>query len=164
MGRAAFHFYQLIFNFSYFLGARCRPYCWRTTTSHTPSPTPRGKVSMIYGELRNQNHRLYYKVFKPNKKTNCYFFVWCYKNIIKIKRYPLKLFELKIVDSIKSKYALNENIYFSHRIIDSFPQILKWKIIRLKPVFVSPEEPKARAYKTGINFRIFILIFVENCL
>ena len=37
---------------------------------------------------------------------------------------------------------------------NNFPRILKWKIIRLK----------ARANKTCINFIIFILIFVENCL
>ncbi len=30
--------------------------------------------------------------------------------------------------------------------------------------FVSHEGTKARAEKTGINFMIFILIFVENCL
>ncbi len=37
------------------------------------------------------------------------------------------------------------HIYLSHRIIDSFPRPLA-------------------ADKTGINFMIFILIFVENCL
>ena len=30
--------------------------------------------------------------------------------------------------------------------------------------FVSPEEPKAWANKTGNDFMIFILIFEENCL
>ncbi len=35
------------------------------------------------------------------------------------------------------------------------------KNLRLIPVFSSPKGPKARAKKTGINFMIFILIFVE---
>ena len=35
------------------------------------------------------------------------------------------------------------------------------KSIRLKPVLLST---KAQANKTGIDFMIFILIFVENCL
>ena len=38
------------------------------------------------------------------------------------------------------------------------------KNYKIKTSFVSPEGSKARVYKTGINFRIFILIFVENCL
>ena len=37
------------------------------------------------------------------------------------------------------------------------------KNYKIKTSFVSLEGPKARANKTGINFRIFILIFVENC-
>ena len=36
--------------------------------------------------------------------------------------------------------------------------------IMTKISFASPEGPKARAFKTGINFIIFIFIFVENCL
>ena len=44
--------------------------------------------------------------------------------------------------------------YLSHRIIDSFPPELKWKIIRLKD----------GAYNTDITFKISLLIFVENCL
>ena len=35
---------------------------------------------------------------------------------------------------------------------------------KIKTSFVSREGPKARADKTGINFMIFSLIFVENCL
>ena len=35
---------------------------------------------------------------------------------------------------------------------------------KIKASFVIPEGPKARANKTGINFMIFILSFVENCL
>ncbi len=31
-------------------------------------------------------------------------------------------------------------------------------------VLFSPGGPKAQAKKTGINFMIFILIFIENCL
>ena len=47
-----------------------------------------------------------------------------------------------------------------YSIIDRFPRILKWKIIRLKEVktsFVRPEGPKALPKKTGFNFMIFIL-------
>ena len=40
--------------------------------------------------------------------------------------------------------------------------IIKIKIIRIKPVLLAPREPKAQAIKTGINFKIFNLIFVEN--
>ena len=39
---------------------------------------------------------------------------------------------------------------------------IKIKNYKIKNSFVRPEGPKARAYKTGINF--MILIFVENCL
>ena len=35
---------------------------------------------------------------------------------------------------------------------------------KIKASYVSPEGPKARAYKTSINSIIFILVFVENCL
>ena len=34
----------------------------------------------------------------------------------------------------------------------------------IKTSFVSPKRPKDRANKTGINFTIFILLFIENCL
>ena len=64
------------------------------------------------------------------------------------------------------------NAYFSHMklsagiVIESYYRqfstdikIIKYKI---NPSFDSPEEPKARANKTGINIMIFILIFVEN--
>ena len=30
--------------------------------------------------------------------------------------------------------------------------------------YFSPKGPKDRAYKTGINFMVFILVFVEKCL
>ena len=50
------------------------------------------------------------------------------------------------------------NSYLSHRIIDSFLRILKWKIIR---PFVSYEEPKARDFKPHLKYMIFILVFVE---
>ena len=33
-----------------------------------------------------------------------------------------------------------------------------------KRSFVRPEKPKAQANKTGINFMLFILTFVDNCL
>ena len=51
--------------------------------------------------------------------------------------------------------------YLSHRIIDSFSWINNYKINNSS---VSPEGPKARANKIGIDFMIFISIFVENCL
>ena len=35
--------------------------------------------------------------------------------------------------------------------------------IKIKTSFVIPKGPKDPASKTGINFFIFILIFVENC-
>ena len=35
--------------------------------------------------------------------------------------------------------------------------------MRLIPVLFSLKETQARANKTGINFMIFILSFVENC-
>ena len=38
------------------------------------------------------------------------------------------------------------------------------KNYKIKPSFVRPEGPKARANKTSINIMIFILIFVKNCL
>ena len=41
--------------------------------------------------------------------------------------------------------------YLSYRNINSFPRILKLKIIRLKLVFVGPVGSKTRAYKTGYN-------------
>ena len=49
------------------------------------------------------------------------------------------LFRISTFDHLRNRYI-------SHRIIDSFPRIIKWNIIRLKPVLV------------------FILIFVKNCL
>ncbi len=45
---------------------------------------------------------------------------------------------------------LPNNSHLLHRIIDSFPQILKRKMIRLKFTFN--------------NYMIFTLIFVKNCL
>ena len=57
---------------------------------------------------------------------------------------------------LKIKYS-----YLSHRIIDSFPRISKCKI---KTSFVIPSGPKSWANKSDINFMIFILISVENCL
>ena len=41
---------------------------------------------------------------------------------------------------------------------------IKRKKYKIKTSFVRPEELKARANKTGLNFIIFILIFMENCL
>ena len=39
-----------------------------------------------------------------------------------------------------------KNTCFPHRIIDSLPQILKWKIIKLKPDLLTPQ---AQSTKTG---------------
>ncbi len=41
---------------------------------------------------------------------------------------------------------------------------IKMKNYKIKTIFVSPEGPEARANKTGINFMIFISIFVDNSL
>ena len=38
------------------------------------------------------------------------------------------------------------------------------KKYKIKNSFESPERPRTRVNKTGINFMIFILILVENCL
>ena len=48
-----------------------------------------------------------------------------------------------------------------HRITDNFHEYLM-KNYKDKTSFVTPKMPKAQASKTGINFMIFILIFVEN--
>ena len=40
----------------------------------------------------------------------------------------------------------------------------KMKNHKINPCFVSIEGPKNRAYKTGIDIMLFILLFVENCL
>ncbi len=41
---------------------------------------------------------------------------------------------------------------------------IKIKNYKIKTSIVSPEWPKARANLSVINFMIFILIFIENCL
>ena len=57
----------------------------------------------------------------------------------------------------------SKNSYLPHHIIiDTFSQILKWKITITS--FVIPEEPNTWANKSGLNFMMYILIFVENCL
>ena len=72
-----------------------------------------------------------------------------------------------------SKFDSNtfeKNILISHyllqRVKDSFPRKLNLKIMRFKNLtsFVRPKRPKARANKTGFDFMIFILMFLENCL
>ena len=50
----------------------------------------------------------------------------------------------------------DEDSALGNPIIDSFP--------RLEQVLLAPKGPKVRANKTGINFMVFILIFVENYL
>ena len=41
---------------------------------------------------------------------------------------------------------------------------IKIKNLKIKTSFVNPKGPKVQANQTAINFMIFILIFVENCL
>ena len=55
-----------------------------------------------------------------------------------------------------------KNSYLSHRIIHSFPLILKWKIYEIKTSFIRPEFRPLIAGVSGFNK--FILILVENCL
>ena len=57
------------------------------------------------------------------------------------------------------QFLRNTVIYF---IIDSFPRILKRKIIKLIPVLLDPRGQRPRL--TGIDIMTFILLFVENCL
>ena len=52
-----------------------------------------------------------------------------------------------------------KNSYLFHRIIDSFPRILKSKIIRLKPVWLGPS-----CRKPELTKMVLILLFVENHL
>ncbi len=47
------------------------------------------------------------------------------------------------------KKSIQSNSYLSHRIIDSFPRISKWKFIRLKPVFIY-EQKLVLLLKTNI--------------
>ena len=45
-----------------------------------------------------------------------------------------KLMKLKVIKNI----AQSRNFYLLHRIKDSFPRTLKWKITKFKPVLLSP--------------------------
>ena len=59
-----------------------------------------------------------------------------------------------------------DNRYLAHRIIDSFQRVLKGKIIKLKPVLLSPGSRRpGLAYKTGIDFYFNILgkLSVTRC-
>ena len=60
-------------------------------------------------------------------------------------------------------FLQGKNSYLSHRIVESFPRNKDEKL-KHKASFVYPEGPNAQANRAGINFVIFILIFVENCL
>ena len=40
---------------------------------------------------------------------------------------------------------------------------MKMKNFKTKTSFCKPEGPKAQGNKTGINFMMIILMFVENC-
>ncbi len=60
-------------------------------------------------------------------------------------------------------FKIMTGVRLSHRIIDSFPRILKIKK-KINTSLVRPEEPQDQANQTGICFMIFILIFMENCL
>ena len=57
----------------------------------------------------------------------------------------------------KTRYGYLSHMYTAFRAYQNENYIIKI-------CFVRPEGSKARADITGINFRIFILIFVENCL
>ena len=61
------------------------------------------------------------------------------------------MYVLGIRENINTKY---NNSYLSNCIIYSFPQIVKSKI--------NSSSFPLRANKVGINFIIFILLFVEN--
>ncbi len=41
---------------------------------------------------------------------------------------------------------------------------IKMNYFKIKTSFVRPEGPKARCYITGIDFMIYIFMFVGNCL
>ena len=51
----------------------------------------------------------------------------------------------------------SKNGYLLHRIIDSFPRILKWRILGLKPV-LSASRAKVPAFKTGIQLYFYFSI------
>ena len=58
--------------------------------------------------------------------------------------------------------CLEKNAFVSYMYITSYYGQLS-SDIKMKPFF-SQEGLKVKANKTGLNFMIFILIFVENCL
>ena len=59
----------------------------------------------------------------------------------------------------KNLKLYKKNSYLSHRVIDSFPWILKWKIVRLKPVLLAP-----RTRRPGLKkWYYYFWLFVENC-
>ncbi len=51
----------------------------------------------------------------------------------------------------------NVNSYLSHRIIDSFPRISKWNIIRLKPVFLTPRDTPKQSL-TEIWLKLILML------
>ena len=67
-----------------------------------------------------------------------------------------------IKTELKLSLLFYHNSYLTHRIIDSFPWMLKLKIDKIKLVLFSPKWPKIWANKISINFFFFIFIFVEN--
>ena len=56
-----------------------------------------------------------------------------------------------------------KNSYLLHRIILSFPRILKCKILRFKPVLVAPGFRSFGVTKLVFILCLCISIFVENC-
>ena len=50
------------------------------------------------------------------------------------------------IQQILSVLKPDWNCYSSHRILDSFPRILKWKIVRLKPVLLAPRGRSINVY------------------
>ena len=58
----------------------------------------------------------------------------------------------------------DNNFNLLHRIIESFPRMNTIKNYNNKTSFVIPEWTEGPVNKTGINFMIFMLIFMANIL
>ena len=116
---------------------------------------------------------LVYRIWKSKfVRLNSFFFVW-----LDTRTYILLSFLWTI--SIKpSRYVFSSwhrtgfylvcntsdsvpwwNSCLLHRIIDSFPRILKWKKIKIKKIWLATREPN-----TKLVLIIYVLLFVESCL
>ena len=112
-----------------------------TWVASTPlATTTLGFSQSQHAQDNKENHNSTHLSLKKNKKNNIQLAWMFHKNL----SYEIILSDL------------------SHRIIDSFARILKWKRIE-KTSFVRPKGPKVRTTKTGNNFMIFIFLFKENC-